>query len=45
MSWPWKKKSSDKAGVEKILAASDSAGISLPSAGSQGNQVSSLKAV
>ena len=45
MSWPWKKKSSDKAGVEKILAASDAAAVSLPSAGSQGNQVCSLTAV
>ncbi|CBI19835.3 unnamed protein product, partial [Vitis vinifera] len=38
MSWPWKKKSSDKAGAEKIVAALESAGVSLTSAGSQGNQ-------
>lgn len=45
MSWPWKKKSSDKAGAEKIVAALESAGVSLTSAGSQGNQVCSLTAV
>lgn len=39
MSWPWKKKSSDKLGAEKVVAASDSAGVSLASSGSQGNQV------
>ncbi|KAL5706539.1 hypothetical protein ACHQM5_024693 [Ranunculus cassubicifolius] len=35
--WPWKKKSSDKAG-EKSASAADSAGATLPSAGSQGDQ-------
>ncbi|XP_042494105.1 filament-like plant protein 4 [Macadamia integrifolia] len=37
-SWPWKKKSSDK-----TVSASDSAGASLVSAGSQGNQENSKK--
>lgn len=36
-SWPWKKKSSDKAAAEKAVAAIESAGSSLPVA-SQGNQ-------
>uniref|UniRef100_A0A5B7ABC4 Putative filament-like plant protein 4 isoform X1 n=1 Tax=Davidia involucrata TaxID=16924 RepID=A0A5B7ABC4_DAVIN len=34
-SWPWRKKSSDKGAAEKAVAASDSAGASLASAGSQ----------
>ncbi|XP_057973435.1 filament-like plant protein 6 isoform X2 [Malania oleifera] len=37
-SWPWKKKSSDKAAAEKAVTASDSAGASLVSAGSQVDQ-------
>ncbi|PON70758.1 Filament-like protein [Parasponia andersonii] len=35
-SWPWKKKSSDKAAAEKAAAAADAAAASLASAGSQG---------
>lgn len=38
-SWPWKKKSSDKAAAEKAIATLESAGA--PSAGSQGDQVCS----
>ncbi|XP_043712663.1 filament-like plant protein 4 [Telopea speciosissima] len=41
-SWPWKKKSSDKT-IEKIISSSDSAGASLVSAGSPGNQENSKK--
>ncbi|XP_042508703.1 filament-like plant protein 4 isoform X2 [Macadamia integrifolia] len=41
-SWPWKKKSSDKA-IEKILSSSDYAGASFVSAGSQGDQEISKK--
>ncbi|KAK9269899.1 hypothetical protein L1049_025472 [Liquidambar formosana] len=37
-SWPWKRKSSDKAAAEKAVAALESAGASLTSAGSLGNQ-------
>ncbi|KAK4752787.1 hypothetical protein SAY87_021585 [Trapa incisa] len=32
MSWPWKKKSSDKAAVEKVAAILDSAGVTLATA-------------
>uniref|UniRef100_A0A5B7AF11 Putative filament-like plant protein 4 isoform X1 n=1 Tax=Davidia involucrata TaxID=16924 RepID=A0A5B7AF11_DAVIN len=42
-SWPWKKKSSDKAAIEKAVAALDSAGASLASPGSQGDQDSYKK--
>lgn len=38
-SWPWKKKSSDKATAEKVIATLESAGA--PSAGSQGDHVCS----
>ena len=34
-SWPWKKKSSDKAAAERAAAAADAAAASLVSAGSQ----------
>lgn len=37
-SWPWKKKSSDKAAVEKAVATLASAGAALPSSGSQAEQ-------
>ncbi|KAA8537535.1 hypothetical protein F0562_027143 [Nyssa sinensis] len=37
-SWPWKKKSSDKVAAERAVTASDSAGASLASGGSQGDQ-------
>lgn len=40
-SWPWKKKSSDKAAVEKAVATLASAGAALPSSGSQAEQVCS----
>ncbi|CAL5418424.1 unnamed protein product [Camellia sinensis] len=36
-SWPWKKKSSDKAGAEKAAPASDSAAAATGSQGDQGN--------
>jgi hypothetical protein len=39
-SWPWKKKSSDKAAVEKAAAASNTAG-----AANQADQVNSLISV
>jgi hypothetical protein len=39
-SWPWKKKSSDKAAVEKAAAASGIAG-----AATQADQVNSLTSV
>ncbi|KAA8528731.1 hypothetical protein F0562_036086 [Nyssa sinensis] len=42
-SWPWKKKSSDKAAIDKAVAALDSAGASLASAGPQGDQDSYKK--
>lgn len=35
-SWPWKKKSSDKAAAEKAAAAADAAAASLASARPQG---------
>ncbi|KAM7518177.1 hypothetical protein LguiB_017139 [Lonicera macranthoides] len=38
-SWPWKKKSSDKAATEKVLAASESVGAPSASDGCQGDQV------
>lgn len=39
-SWPWKKKSSDKASVEKAaVAILDSAAATTDSNGSQGDQV------
>ncbi|OVA12632.1 Filament-like plant protein [Macleaya cordata] len=41
-SWPWKKKSSDKA-AEKTVFAPDAAGASFASAGSQGAQENSKK--
>lgn len=34
-SWPWKKKSSDKAAAEKAAVAADAAAAALASAGSQ----------
>ncbi|GMP27189.1 hypothetical protein CsSME_00003293 [Camellia sinensis var. sinensis] len=37
-SWPWKKKSSDKTGTEKMVDAADSAGASLASVGSLRDQ-------
>ncbi|KAA8516822.1 hypothetical protein F0562_017068 [Nyssa sinensis] len=42
-SWPWKKKSSDKAAIDKAVAALHSAGASLASAGPQGDQDSYKK--
>lgn len=39
MSWPWKKKSSDKAAVEKVAAILDSAGATLTAAKPQDDQV------
>ncbi|XP_074273405.1 filament-like plant protein 4 isoform X2 [Silene latifolia] len=43
-SWPWKKKSSEKSGAEKAIATLDSAGGSLPSAGSQADKDNHKKA-
>ncbi|KAK3019803.1 hypothetical protein RJ639_043382 [Escallonia herrerae] len=37
-SWPWKKKSSDKAAIEKAIAGSESGGAHSVSAGSQSDQ-------
>ncbi|KAL1811602.1 hypothetical protein ACET3Z_021667 [Daucus carota] len=38
-SWPWKKKSSDKANADKVVATSDSAGAATASSEPQGDQV------
>ncbi|KAK1360576.1 filament-like plant protein 4 [Heracleum sosnowskyi] len=38
-SWPWKKKSSDKANADKVIATSDSAAAPTASSGTQGDQV------
>lgn len=43
-SWPWKKKSSDKANADKIIDTSESGGAPTASSGTQGDQVCSLAA-
>ncbi|XP_031404657.1 uncharacterized protein LOC116213749 [Punica granatum] len=40
MSWPWKKKSSDKAAVEKVAAILDSAGVTIAPTKPQADQAS-----
>lgn len=40
-SWPWKKKSSEKANADKVIAILDSSGAPTASSGTQGDQVCS----
>lgn len=43
-SWPWKKKSSEKANADKTIATSESAGVPTASSETQADQVCSFTA-
>lgn len=44
-SWPWKKKSSDKANADKTIDTSESSSAPTASSGTQGDQVCALPAL